>query len=84
MTSLWKKGGDRLSGGGIDIPGLRQSGFDPSVTAFGPGRKRSLLPALATNVPLARLLNASRPFRKGSLEAPQGAAFPALLILLHS
>ena len=37
-----------------------------AMTAFGPGRKHSLLPALATNVPLARLLNASRPFRKGA------------------
>ena len=34
------------------------------MTAFGPGRKHSLLPALATNVPPARLLNASRPFER--------------------
>ena len=33
----------------------------PSVTAFGPGRKHSLLPALAKNMPLAYFLNASRP-----------------------
>ena len=35
-------------------------------TAFGPGRKHSLLPALATNVPPARLLNASRPLHRGA------------------
>ena len=33
----------------------------PSVTAFGPGRKHSLLPALAKNMPPAYFLNASRP-----------------------
>ena len=30
-------------------------------TAFGPGRKHSLLPALAKNMPPAYFLNASRP-----------------------
>ena len=38
--------------------GLPQS---PSVPAFGPGRKHSLLPALAKNMPPAYFLNASRP-----------------------
>ena len=31
------------------------------MTAFGPGRKHSLLPALAKNMPPAYFLNASRP-----------------------
>ena len=39
-----------------------------SLTAFGPGRKHSLLPALATNSPLGCLLNASRPLHKGAKE----------------
>ena len=33
----------------------------PAVTAFGPGRKHGLLPALAKNMPPAYFLNASRP-----------------------
>ena len=33
----------------------------PSAPAFGPGRKHSLLPALAKNMPPAYFLNASRP-----------------------
>ena len=33
----------------------------PTAPAFGPGRKHSLLPALAKNMPPAYFLNASRP-----------------------
>ena len=33
--------------------------------AFGPGRKHSMLPALAKNMPPAYFLNASRPLHKG-------------------
>ena len=41
-----------------------------SMTAFGPGRMHSLLPALAKNMPTAYFLNASRPLHKGAfLEA---------------
>lgn len=35
-----------------------------AVPAFGSGRKRSSLPALAANVPPARLFNVSRPQRE--------------------
>ena len=35
------------------------------VGAFGPGRKHSLLPALAKNMPSAYFLNASRPLGGG-------------------
>jgi len=43
--------------------------FSPSVTtnvvpAFGLGRKHSLLPALAKNMPQAYFLNASRPHQR--------------------
>ena len=67
------KGGGRRPGGygsphsvaELQIPQSRPR-VGSAVPAFGPGRKHSLLPALATNVPPARLLNASRPFRKGA------------------
>ena len=43
---------------------LKEEGFftsqSASLTAYGSGRKHSFLPALATNVPPACLLNASR------------------------
>ena len=39
-----------------------------SLTAFGPGRKHGLLPALAKNMPPAYFLNASRPLHKGALQ----------------
>ena len=45
-------------------PLIGEVDFNPSATfeaAFGPGRKHSLLPALATNSPLGCLFNASRP-----------------------
>jgi len=37
------------------------------ATPFGPGRKHSLLPALAKNMPPACFLNVSRPLHKGAL-----------------
>ena len=40
------------------------------LTAYGPGRKHSLLPTLAKNMPLAYFLNAWRPLHKGALDAP--------------
>ena len=47
----------------IAIAGLRFRVLpqSPSAPAFGPGRKHSLLPALAKNMPQAYFLNASRP-----------------------
>jgi len=42
---------------------IRPIKTDAGSIPVGPGRKRSLLPALATNVPPARLLNASRPLK---------------------
>ena len=39
-----------------------------SLTAFGPGRNRRLLPALAKNMPPAYFLNASRPLHKGAFD----------------
>ena len=35
-----------------------------SLTAYGPGRKHSLLPALAKNMPPAYFLHASRPHQR--------------------
>ena len=46
------------------VPTIPQS---PTVPAFGPGRKHSLLPALAINNTPCCLLNASRPLHKGAL-----------------
>ena len=44
----------------------------PAVTAYGPGRKHSLLPALAANSPPGCLLNASRPWGEPSAAAGGG------------
>jgi len=41
--------------------------FAPQNPAYGPGRKHSLLPALAKNMPQAYFLNASRPLHKGGI-----------------
>ena len=46
------------------------------LTAFGPGRKHGLLPALAKNMPPAYFLNASRP-PGGSLKCPRAPAICA-------
>ena len=48
---------------GIHVTTIPQS---PTVPAFGPGRKHSLLPALAINNTPCCLLNASRPLHKGA------------------
>ena len=50
---------------GIHVTTIPQS---PTVPAFGPGRKHSLLPALAINNTLCCLLNASRPLHKGAFQ----------------
>ena len=58
-TKWWKEPACRMNfAQAIPLRTLPQS---PSVTAFGPGRKHSLLPALAKNMPPAYFLNASRP-----------------------
>ena len=51
-----------------------------SATAFGPGRKHGLLPALAKNMPPAYFLNASRP-PGGSLTDRPFSAPPLRLLL---
>ena len=54
-----------VSTGAPSPPG---EGMQPPLSRFAkpcPGRKHSLLPALAANVPPARLLNASRPSCEG-------------------
>ena len=46
-----------------------------SMTAFGPGRKHSLLPALAKNMPTAYFLNAPRPLHKGAFSQHHSTLF---------
>ena len=57
-----------MRGGGIvkATPHNKTIPQPPSASAFGPGRNRRLLPALAKNMPPAYFLNASRPLHKGA------------------
>ena len=43
------------------VEGVKKLPQSTPLTAFGPGRKHSLLPALAKNMPPEYFLNASRP-----------------------
>ena len=49
------------------VEGVKKLPQSTPLPAFGPGRKHSLLPALAKNMPPAYFLNASRPLRRSLL-----------------
>ena len=57
------------------FPKLRTLPQSPTAPAFGPGRKHSLLPAWAKNMPQAYFLNASRP-PGGSLSQNTSCLYP--------